>query len=155
MTDPAVRPGPPQSGAERLARTLALTTAALAVASVVLVLAGLARELLAERALPVAFAAVTAAVLAAAAVAAPRLARHLRQGSGGALGLRSDRAETTVAVAVGAAWSAAGFASYPTWSDWFFAVASGVFIGYFLVPIVLRRAALRVAPPGPQDEGKP
>ena len=155
MTDPGIRPEPLPSGAGRLARTLALTTAVLALATVVLVLVGLARELLAERDLPVGFTAATVAVLAAAAVVAPRLARHLRQGPEGALGLPPERAETTEAVAVGAAWTAAGFASYPTWSDWFFAVASGVFVSYFLVPIVLRRAALRAAPPAPQDEGKP
>ena len=154
MTDPALRPGP-LSGAGRLARTLALTTAVLALATVVLVLAGLARELLAERDLPVAFALAAVAVLETAAVAAPRLGRHLRQGPGGAVGLPEGEAETTVAVAVRAASSAAGFASYPTWSEWFFAGASGVFIGYFLVPIVVRRAALRVAPPAHGDEEKP
>ena len=154
MTDPALRPRP-RSGAERLARTMALTTAVLALAAAVLVLAGLARELLAERDLPVAFAAAAVAVLVTAAVVAPRLGRHLRQGPGGAVGLPAARAETTVAVAVGAVWSAAGFASYPTWSEWFFAGASGVFIGYFVVPVVVRRAALRVAPPARQDEGNP
>jgi hypothetical protein len=147
--------GPPPSGAQRLARTLALTTALLALATVVLVLVGLARELLGERDLPVAFAAATAAVLASAAVAAPRLRRHLRQGPAGGTGLPADRAETTVAVAFGAAWTAAGFASYPTWSDWFFAAASGVFVAYFLVPVVLRRAALRAVPPARGEEGKP
>jgi hypothetical protein len=155
VTDPALRPEPVPSGAGRGARTLALTTAGLALATVVLVLAGLARELLAERDLPVVFAAAAVAVLATAAVVAPTLARTLRQGPEGALGLPPARAGTTVAVAVGATWSAAGFASYPTWSDWFFAVASGVFVSYFLVPIVLRRAALGAAPPAPEDEGKP
>lgn len=154
MTDPEPSSEPRPSGGGRLARTLALTVAGLALVTVVLVLAGLVRELLAERDLPVVFAAAALAVLLAAALVAPRLAHHLRRGPGGAAALPPDGAATTVAVAFGTAWTAAGFAGYPTWSDWFFAAASGVFLGYFLVPVVLRRAALRAAPVT-GDEGNP